>query len=423
VATERRERLKAIVGGSTGNLVEWFDWYVYAAFSLYFAPHFFPAGDRTAQLLGAAAVFAVGFVMRPVGAWIMGVYADRHGRKAGLTLSVTLMCAGSAIIALAPGREAIGVGAPVSLVLARLLQGLSVGGEYGASATYLSEMAGRRHRGFFSSFQYVTLIAGQLLALCLLLGLQAALGEAALEAWGWRIPFAAGAALALVVFRIRRGLVETESFQMAEKRATGLGPLLRHHPRAVVTVLLLTAGGTLAFYVASIYMQKFLVNTSGFSREVASRISAGTLFAFMLLQPAAGALSDRVGRKPLMIGFGLLGVGGTWPLLTALEEVRDPWVAAALVMAALVAVTGYTSINAVVKAELFPAHIRALGVALPYAVANAAFGGTAEYVALWFKAAGWERGFYLYVTGTIAVSLVTYLAMQDTRAASRIVED
>jgi MHS family alpha-ketoglutarate permease-like MFS transporter len=425
-AQERRRRLKSIVGGSTGNMVEWFDWYVYSAFTLYFAPHFFPSGDRTAQLLSAAAVFAVGFVMRPIGAWVMGIYADRRGRKAGLTLSVTLMCAGSLVIALPPDYATIGVAAPALLVLARLMQGLSVGGEYGASATYLSEMAGRERRGFFSSFQYVTLISGQLLAIALLLVLQAAMPAAALEAWGWRIPFAVGAVLAVVVFRIRRGLAETESYTKAKAAGaekSGAWLLLRRHPREFALVMLLTAGGTLAFYAYSIYMQKFLVNTSGFSRETASRINAATLFVFMCLQPVAGALSDRIGRKPLMIGFGVAGVAFTYPIFATLEGARDPWVAGALVMAALVIVTGYTSINAVVKAELFPAHVRALGVALPYALANTIFGGTAEYVALSFKDHGWERGFYWYVTGMIGVSLIVYLTMRDTAKHSRIAEE
>ena len=428
----RRGRLTSIVGGSTGNLVEWFDWYVYSAFTLYFAPHFFPAADRTAQLLSAAAIFAVGFLMRPIGAWAMGVYADRHGRKAGLTLSVTLMCAGSLVIACTPGYETIGVLAPIVLVIARLMQGLSVGGEYGASATYLSEMAGKDRRGFYSSFQYVTLIAGQLLAICVLLILQATMSEAALEAWGWRIPFAVGAVLAVLVFRIRRGLAETRSFENAKAEAgaeaggvprSGLRELLTSHPRETAAVMLLTAGGTLAFYAYSIYMQKFLVNTSGFSREVASRINAATLFAFMLLQPVAGALSDRIGRKPLMVGFGIAGLLLTYPIFATLETATDPLVAGALVMAALVVVTGYTSINAVVKAELFPAHIRALGVALPYALANTIFGGTAEFVALTFKEAGWERGFYWYVTAMIGGSLIVYLGMRDTRTHSRIAED
>ena len=425
-APDQRARLKAIIGGSTGNLVEWFDWYVYSAFTLYFAPHFFPSEDRTAQLLSAAAIFAVGFLMRPIGAWVMGIYADSRGRKAGLTLSVTLMCAGSLIIACTPGYETIGVLALIMLVIARLMQGLSVGGEYGASATYLSEMAGKDRRGFFSSFQYVTLISGQLLAICVLLILQATMTEAALDAWGWRIPFAIGAVLAVVVFYIRRGLAETQSFANAKAEGapkSGFLELVRHHPRETMVVMMLTAGGTLAFYAYSIYMQKFLVNTSGFSREVASQINAATLFVFMLLQPLAGGLSDRVGRKPLMVGFGVAGLLFTYPIFVSLETATDPLYAGLLVMAALVIVTGYTSINAVVKAELFPAHIRALGVALPYALANTLFGGTAEVVALKFKDAGFERGFYWYVTAMIGVSLVVYLRMRDTRAHSRIAED
>jgi MHS family alpha-ketoglutarate permease-like MFS transporter len=425
-AQERSHRLRNIIGGSTGNLVEWYDWYVYSAFALYFAPVFFPSESRTAQLLSAAAVFAVGFVMRPIGAWAMGIYADRRGRKAGLTLSVSLMCGGSLLIAVTPGYASIGNLAPALLVVGRLLQGLSVGGEYGASATYLSEMAGRERRGFYSSFQYVTLISGQLIALGVLIILQAVMSESALEAWGWRIPFAIGGALAVVVFWIRRRLEETESFENAKAagapRSSGFS-LFREHPREALLVMALTAGGTLAFYAYTTYMQKFLVNTSGFSRETATQVTAAALFLFMLLQPAAGALSDRVGRKPLMIAFGIAGVILTYPIFKTLEGVRDPLLAFALVLGALVIVTGYTSINAVVKAELFPAHIRALGVALPYALANTLFGGTAEYAALWFKDRGMESAFYWYVTGMIALSLIVYWRMRDTRHHSRILED
>jgi MHS family alpha-ketoglutarate permease-like MFS transporter len=426
ITCDRRQRLKSIVGGSTGNLVEWYDWYVYSAFTLYFAPAFFPSDDSTAQLLSAAAVFAVGFLMRPIGAWIMGIYADRKGRKAGLTVSVALMCLGSLLIAVTPGYDRIGVFAPVLLVIARLMQGLSVGGEYGASATYLSEMAGRRSRGFFSSFQYVTLISGQLIALCVLLVLQAALPVRDLESWGWRIPFAIGGILAIAVFYIRRGLSETESFNNVRDVA---GPkssgwiLFRKHPREALLVMALTAGGTLAFYAYSTYMQKFLVNTSGFSREAATEITAAALFIYMLLQPVAGALSDRIGRKPLMIGFGVGGVAFTWIIFRTLETVSSSFAAFLLVLGALVIVTGYTAINAVVKAELFPAHIRALGVALPYALANTIFGGTAEYVALWFKSQGNESGFYWYVTAMIGCSLLVYLRMPETKRESRILED
>ncbi|MCD7111006.1 MFS transporter [Rhizobium sp. DKSPLA3] len=430
-APDQRTRLKSIIGGSAGNLVEWYDWYVYSAFTLYFAPVFFPSGNQTAELLSAAAVFAVGFLMRPIGAWFMGIYADRKGRKAGLTLSVTLMCLGSLMIAVTPGYATIGIAAPALLVLARLLQGISVGGEYGASATYLSEMAGRNRRGFFSSFQYVTLISGQLVALMVLLVLQRLLSPEELSAWGWRIPFFIGGVLAIAVFYIRRGLAETQSFHNAAQAGTtdeappkssGFA-LFKHYPREALMVLALTAGGTLAFYAYTTYLQKFLVNTSGFSKESATEITTAALFVFMLCQPLAGLLSDRIGRKPLMVGFGILGTLFTYPIFSALSGTQDATTAFFLVMAGLLIVTGYTSINAVVKAELFPAHIRALGVALPYALANTIFGGTAEFVALKFKQMGHENWFFWYVTIMIALSLIVYVRMRDTRHNSQIQED
>ena len=428
MADAARHRLRNIVGGSAGNLVEWFDWYVYSAFSLYFAASFFPKGDTTAQLLSTAAVFAVGFVMRPVGAWAMGIYADRHGRKAGLTLSVALMCFGSLMIAVAPTYATVGIWSPAILVFARIVQGFSIGGEYGASATYLSEVAGAERRGFWSSFQYVTLIAGQLLALFLLLGLQAWLGDEALAAWGWRIAFAVGAGLAVVVFFLRRGLTESASFVAVEAEHPKAGRssatrLIREQPRAALLVIALTAGGTLAFYATTTYMQKFLANSAGFDRATASRIMTVALFVFMLAQPLVGALSDRIGRRPLMIGFGIAGTLFTYPLFVALENSGGrPVVAFMLITSALLFVSGYTAINAVVKAELFPGHIRALGVALPYAIANTLFGGTAEYVALWLKQAGHERLFYLYVSLVVAGSLIAYIRMQDTRGHGHITD-
>ena len=424
-------RLRSIVGGSIGNLVEWYDWYVYSAFALYFAKSFFPPASQTAQLLNSAAVFALGFLMRPVGGWLMGRYADRHGRRAALSLSVLLMCAGSLLIAVTPSYAAIGLAAPVVLLVARLLQGLSVGGEYGASATYLSEMAGRRRRGFYSSFQYVTLIGGQLIALAVLLVLQRTLAVESLEEWGWRIPFAIGGALAVAALWLRRGLDETASFTAArESRALSPGAApraslqeLARYPREIATVVGLTAGGTVAFYTFTTYAQKFLVNTAGFSKAAATQISALTLLVFMFVQPLVGALSDRVGRRPVLMGFGVVGTLGTVPLLTALGGARTEPRAFALLMAALLAVSGYTSINAVVKAELFPTNIRALGVGLPYAIAVSVFGGTAEYLALWAKSIGHERWFYWYVTTCIAASLTVYATMPETKETSRIVEE
>ncbi|MGC5701492.1 MFS transporter [Pseudomonas sp. NFXW11] len=425
-ATEKTtaSRLKSIFSGSVGNMVEWYDWYVYAAFSLYFAKVFFPKGDTTAQLLNTAAIFAVGFLMRPIGGWLMGLYADRKGRKAALMASVLLMCFGSLIIALTPGYETIGVGAPILLVLARLMQGLSVGGEYGTSATYLSEMATKERRGFFSSFQYVTLISGQLIALAVLIVLQNVLTTEELQSWGWRIPFGIGALCAVVALYLRRGMEETESFtKKKEKPKESLMRTLMRHPKELLTVVGLTMGGTLAFYTYTTYMQKYLVNTVGMSISDSTTISAATLFLFMCLQPVIGALSDKVGRRPILIAFGVLGTLFTVPILSTLHSIQTWWGAFFLIMAALIIVSGYTSINAVVKAELFPTEIRALGVGLPYALTVSIFGGTAEYIALWFKSIGMETGYYWYVTACIACSLLVYVTMKDTRKHSRIETD
>jgi MHS family alpha-ketoglutarate permease-like MFS transporter len=417
------KRLRSIIGGSLGNLVEWYDWFVYSAFALYFAKSFFPDSDPTAQLLNTSGIFALGFLMRPVGGWLLGLVADRHGRKTALTLSVTLMCLGSAIIALVPGYAAIGVAAPLILTIARMLQGLSVGGEFGTSATYLAEIAHPDRRGFWASFQYVTLIMGQLIALAVLLLLQFVfLDEAALEAWGWRIPFAVGAALAVVVFWIRRGIEETPEFldeDIERLKRTGVREMLRH-PRLVLIVLFMAAGGNVAFYSFTTYMQKYLVNTSGFAKDQASLIVTAALFLFMCVQPLAGALSDRIGRKPLLYWFGIGGALFAFPLLSAIGSTRDPTTAFLLICAALLIITGNTSVSATVKAELFPPHVRALGVGLPYAVSISIFGGTAEAVALAFKEAGHESGFFLYVSAMIAASGVAFLFVPETRWNSRM---
>ena len=422
-------RLRSIISGSIGNLVEWYDWYAYSAFALYFAPVFFPKGSATAQLLNTAAIFAVGFLMRPLGAWLLGAYADRHGRRAALLLSVRLMAGGSLLIAAAPGYATLGVLAPALLLLARLVQGISVGGEYGTSATYLSEMAGAKHRGFWSSFQYLTLMGGQLLALVVQLGLQQLLTPAELGAWGWRVPFVIGALAALGALYLRTHMGETAAFELQQQNAIPTAPegegrapspsqfrVLMQHPRAVLTVVGLTLGGTLAFYTFTTYAQKFLVNTSGFSKEHATLISFGVMAVALLFQPLLGAISDRVGRRPVLLMFGIGATLGTVPLLRLLAHTHDAGVAAGLLIAALFVVSGYTSISAVVKAELFPTEIRALGVGLPFALTVAIFGGTAEYIALFAKAHGVEEWFYWYVTGCALISLLVYWRMGETRA-------
>jgi MFS transporter, MHS family, alpha-ketoglutarate permease len=419
-------RLAAILGGSAGNVVEWYDWFAYASFAIYFAKDFFPHGDATAQLLKAATVFAVGFLARPVGAWAMGLFADRAGRRIALAVSVALMCAGSLLASAAPTYAAIGAAAPAILTLARLVQGFSLGGQYGVSATYLSEMAGRERRGFWSSIQYVTLTGGQLIALGVLILLQHLMSGAALEAWGWRISFAVGAALAISAFLIQLRLDETSSFKAAMAKGAPRAKtmlLFTQHPRETAIVFVLTSAGSLCFYAFTTYMQPFLVNTARFSKGQATDISAWSQIGFLAALPLAGWLSDRVGRKALLAtSFGLLALF-TWPVLSALARQSDPGAAFGLIVAILAMFSGYAAMSAVVKAELFPAHVRGLGVALPYALANAIFGGTAEAIALWFKEVKLESGFYVYVSLVCAIAFVVAIRMRDTQKASAILED
>ncbi|KMP39012.1 alpha-ketoglutarate transporter [Bacillus cereus] len=412
-----------IFKGSVGNLIEWYDWYVYSAFAVYFSAEFFPKGDPTSQLLNTAAIFAVGFLMRPIGSLLMGRYADRHGRRAALTLSITVMAGGSLIIACTPSYESIGIMAPIILVLARLLQGLSLGGEYGTSATYLSEMASSGRRGFYSSFQYVTLVAGQMVALGVQIVLQQLLSEPDMKAWGWRIPFIIGAMGAVAVLWLRRTMDESEQFtniKSQKRESAGTVRTLMKHPKAVLTVVGLTLGGTVAFYTYTTYLQKFMVNTVGLPKEVVSWINFVALLIFVVLQPIAGLLSDKIGRRPLLMAFGILGTLLTAPIFFFMEKTTEPIVAFLLMMVGLIIVTGYTSINAIVKAELFPTEIRALGVGLPYALTVAIFGGTAEFIALWLKSIGMESLFYFYVAGCIAISFITYWRMAESSKTSQI---
>jgi MHS family alpha-ketoglutarate permease-like MFS transporter len=418
-----------VLRGSIGNLVEWYDWYVYITFGIYFAKSFFPKGDPTAQLLSTAAVFAVGFLMRPIGGWALGWYADRFGRRSALTLSVTVMAAGSLLIALTPSYGKIGIAAPLLLLIARLLQGLSVGGEYATSATYLSEVATPGKRGFYSSFQYVTLVAGQLIGLGVQIVLLLVVSPASMDSWGWRIPFVIGAIAALTVLWLRRSMDESEQYKVEASSAPTGGPargslrVLLQYPRECLLVVGLTLGGTVAFYTYTTYMQTFMTNTSGISKPTAAWVNFIALLVFVVLQPLSGALSDRIGRRRLLLFFGIAGTLLTVPILMVLSHTKNPIGAFGLMMAALVIVTGYTSINAIVKAELFPTKIRALGVGLPYALTVAIFGGTAPLIALKLKDLHHESVFFWYVAGCIAVSLVTYWFMRETSAGSTIDAD
>ncbi len=409
----RKERTTAIVGVCSGNLVEWYDFFIYAYTSIYFASLFFPAGDQTSQLLATAGIFAVGFFMRPLGGWIFGYIADTRGRKISMIISVFMMCGGSLMIAVMPTYATVGVAAPVLLVVARLMQGLSVGAEYGTGATYISEVSRAGRRSFYGSFQYMTIIAGQLLALLTVAVLQLVLSEQDLKAWGWRVPFLIGALASIVVVYLRRTMRETATAQGMKSKEAGSLRGLMQHKRAVLLTFTITIGCSLYFYTFTAYMQKFLVVSVGIPAPTVSIIMASALVIFMVAQPVFGMLADKIGVRRNMIIFGLLSTFLVIPLLSAIKSVQDPLSAFALVVAGLLIAAFYTPVTGVLKADFYPPTVRALGVGLPYAVGAAMFGGSAEYVALSFRSLGMEQYFYLYVAAIGAITLVSSLLMPD----------
>ena len=416
-------RVKAILVGSMGNLIEWYDVYAYSAFALYFSGSFFTDKSLEKQQLFVALIFASGFIARPFGGLLFGYFADRYGRRNSLMLSVLLMCFGSLMIAATPTAATIGAAAPVMLTLARIVQGASQGGEYGASATYLAEISSADRRGFYSGVWYTTLIGGQFCALVVLLVLQKVfLTPEQLKDWGWRIPFVIGALLSVFAIYMRRDMIETSYFEAAKKKTSEIGSLwkLAAQWKSLLFVIGITVGGTSAFYTYTTYMQKFLKLSVKLTDDQTTAVTAGSLLFAILIQPLYGALSDKIGRKPLLIGFGVLGTLGTYPLLTTLRATTEPFMAFLIICLAWAIVTGYTSITAIVKAELFPTAVRALGVGLPYALTAAIFGGTTDSVALYFKNAGHEEWFYFYATALIFISLIFYIALPDTQKASRM---
>ncbi|WP_409201918.1 MFS family transporter [Pseudomonas sp. SG20052] len=408
-------RVRAILGACSGNLVEWYDFFIYAYTSIYFASLFFPSGDQGSQLLATAGIFAVGFFMRPLGGWIFGYLADTRGRKVSMIISIFMMCGGSLMIAVMPTYETIGVAAPALLLVARLMQGLSVGAEYGTGATYISEISTPGRRSFFGSFQYATIIAGQLLALLTVTALQHTLLPEELKAWGWRIPFFIGAVSAIVVVYLRRSMVETASAKDMKRKEAGSIKALLKHKRAVMLTVAITGGCSLYYYTFTTYMQKFLVLSVGIDAGTVSFIMTSALVCFMICQPFVGMLADRIGVKKSMLIFGGLAALLVVPILTVLKTVSSPYAAFALVMSGLIIAAFYTPVTGVLKADLYPASVRALGVGLPYAIGNALFGGTAEYTALTLRTMGVESYFFYYVAALACVTFIAAMLMPDLR--------
>ncbi|NHN56753.1 MFS transporter [Calidifontibacter sp. DB0510] len=410
-ATSTRRAVLNTLKGSSGNLVEWYDVYVYTVFATYFEPTFF-GGDEPNATVYTMAIFAVTFVMRPVGSWFFGRYADRRGRRPALVFSVSLMALASTVIALTPTHDAIGGLAIVLLVLCRLVQGFATGGEYGTSATYMSEAATRERRGFFSSFQYVTLVGGHALAQLTLLILQVFLDDQQMSSFGWRIAFALGGLAAVTVFWLRSTMDESlskEALESVDRQSGSLRTLLTTYPKALLICFLVTMGGTIAFYVYSVNGPATVKAAYKGQGLTSSWVNLSALILLMALQPIGGLISDKIGRKPLLIYFGVCALVWTYVVVTYLPKIHTPMASFGMLAISYVILTGYTSINAIVKAELFPARVRALGVGVGYALANSAFGGTAPVIYEAAKKGGHVTGFIGYVTACVAASLLVYI--------------
>ncbi|MFC8124279.1 MFS transporter [Streptomyces sp. NPDC057302] len=409
-----RRPIRQLLAASVGNAVEWYDWYAYTFLATYIADQVFPkgSGNSLVPLLSTFAVFAVGFFMRPVGGLLMGTVADRRGRRAALTVTILLMGGSSLLVGLTPTYASVGVLAPVVLVLARLLQGLSVGGEFAASTTFLVESAGPGRRGLFSSFQYVSTSAGQLAASGVAALLVSLLSEGQMDGWGWRLPFFIGAVLSLVGFWIRQGAYETHQAPQDESERPGLFDALRKHPRQSLLICGITAGGTIAYYTWTSYLPTYAELNTDISKSQALLSGTLSLAFFALLQPVGGLLSDRFGRRPLLLFFGLGFAVLSVPLLRSLNGSFG-----SLLMvqcAGMVLLTGFTSISAAVNAEVFPARVRAAGIGFPYSLTVALFGGTAPYMGTLFKEIGEPGLFPWYVAVLCLASSAVYLRLPET---------
>ncbi|EPI8263912.1 MFS transporter [Campylobacter coli] len=404
----RAKKIRSIVAASSGNLVEWFDFYIYAFTATYFAHTFSTSDNPIVQQINAFGVFAVGFFMRPIGSWLFGSLADKVGRKKSMVVSVVLMALGSFMIAALPSKDVVGDFAIILLLLARLIQGLSVGGEYGIAATYLSELATEGKRGFYSSFQYVTLIGGQLLAVASISIMLFFFSIDEMKDYAWRILFVVGGILALGSLLVRKVMNESATqIHKHEDRGT-LKALFTSSWKQFLMVLGITAGGSLAFYTITTYTKTFMEN-SGMDKTLVNNLFLGALFILMIIQPLFGYIGDKIGHKRSLIIFCILAFVGIYPIFNLISSNAQSNASLVFILVVLlfIILSFYTSVAGIFKAKLFPEHVRALGTGLGYAISNAIFGGSAPWVALQFKNAGIENGFFVYIA---VLTLLMFIA-------------
>ncbi|MEV4143551.1 MFS transporter [Amycolatopsis sp. NPDC049691] len=414
VAATGRGNRRALVAGSIGNAVEFIDWAVYTTFSSVFAHHFFPPGNDSAALLSTLAIFAVGFVVRPIGAAIMGAYADRHGRKKGLVLTIGLMAAATFVIGVSPSYAQVGLAAPIILVIARMAQGFAAGGEFGSASAFLVESAGPGRRAFAGSWQQVSVGAGILIASGMGAIVTSALPRQAVDSWGWRLAFVVASLFGLIGLWLRRSVEETASFHRAGGgRRNALVTMLREHPKAALRVFGLNIAGVVLYNMWLTYLPTYAAVSTHIPLNQALLANVIGLVTFVVLLPFAGMLSDRVGRKPTLVAF----AGGflllAWPAFRLLNG--DFRLLLLVQVAGLVLLLGYSANVAAVMAEQFPPEVRATGIGLPYALSVAVFGGTVPYLTTWLTTRGLGSWVWLYCAIAAAIGLVVYLTMPETK--------
>ncbi|RYE39229.1 MAG: MFS transporter [Hyphomicrobiales bacterium] len=412
------ERRKKIFAGSLGNMVELLDWCIYATFSSVFAHQFFPSGSQTSALLATLAIFAVSFVMRPVGAAVIGVYADKFGRKNSLVLTVGLMSVTTLIIGVAPTYAQIGAFAPLLLLTARLIQGFAAGGEFGSASAYLVESATPTRRGLAGSWQQVSVAAGLLLASGMGAVLTTALPKDSLESWGWRVGFIASSVLGLVALWLRRSVEENKSFETGKartknKKKSSLVVMLRDHPRAFFRVFALNIPGIILYNVFITFLPTYAHIAKGLPLGSALTANAIAIAVFMVCLPLVGSLSDRIGRRPTMLMFATGMVAFSWPALHLLND--NFWVYLGIQVTAVILLVGYSANLATIMAEQFPPEVRVTGIGLPYSLCLALFGGTVPYLMTRMYSNGLSDWLWVYCTAAAIFGVFIYARMPETR--------
>lgn len=407
---------RSIVAGTIGNAVEAFDWMIYTTFAVYFAKQFFPADNETATLLSAFVVFAIGFAARPLGGWALGAFADRVGRRSGLMLGIMAMAGSSLVIAVLPTYAHIGLAAPILMALMRMLQGLSVGGEYATATLFLAESAPAGERGYYGSFQFFSVAAGMLAASALAMVMTNTMTREMIEAWGWRIPFALGGCSALVGVWMRRRMEETPAFEKLRREGRvqrrSLWWTWVHYPKAVLRLVGVTVLGAFSFYLFVSFMPVNAIHHAGATPSIAFAASTVAIALFMVAQPIFGALSDRIGRRPQLILFAL---GYLLFLYPVVMSIGPGFVSMLLVESFGLLLYGlYTAIAPAVMVELFPTEVRGVGIGANYNLVVAVLGGTTPFLMTSAEAhhhAGW---FLAYVCVGALIGLITFWTMPET---------